>query len=176
MRIRAAVLSTLLFCQMTARSEPATTLVTRSTDTTEIRLTFTNSKVRELEHTTRYWCAGNRRRLAYPALQQIEYALEERKYVLPGRLVAGIGSINLKALSAAGTSPLVIRDDDRWTVITLRGSDGSTAFIAEWRIERSTGNIIRYVRDLEMPGRFGTTYGPEVLTGQAVQLQTRNSE
>ena len=155
--------------QVPANLVLAETPIVRHTETTEVRLTFVDSVPEERAHAARYWGAGNRRRLSYPALSEIQYILGTRRYRVPKKLVEGIGSINVEAMATAESRLLVIRDDDRWTVITLRGADGSNAFIAEWRIERATGCVIRYVRDLEAPGRVGTPYGPEILIGQVIE-------
>jgi hypothetical protein len=170
-----SVLIVLVMLQVTANLALADDMVVRKTETTEVRLRFTDRATNDRRSVSRYWGAGNRRSLSYPALSEIEYSFGSRRYGIPNTLVLGIGSINIESIRTPQTSSLVVRDDDRWTVITLLGADGSNAFIAEWRIERRTGCVIRYVRDLEAPGRVGTAYGPEILSGQAVDKRLVNS-
>jgi hypothetical protein len=165
-----SIVLAILASHLTPQLGLAAVPVHRKTETTEILLTFTKTPIETPKRAARYWGVSNRRILTYPALLTIEYAIGARKYAVPRRLVVGMGSINVD-LFAKGSAGLVVRDDDRWTVITLRGGDGSNAFIAEWRIERSTGCVIRFVRDLEAPGRLHTEFGPELLGAQAIEVK-----
>jgi hypothetical protein len=165
------VVIAVLFVQLVTRSGLASTLVRRETEASHIELLFAESSNGKGMHALRYWGVSDRKTLVFPALLRIEYRIGTRRYEVPQSLVSGIGGVNTASLTATSAQSLIVRDDDRWIVITLYGGDGSNAFIAEWRIERSTGCVIRFVRDLEAPGRLGTRFGPEVLFGEAVEVK-----